>query len=100
MPLRKLGSTNPACARAPGGCTSAPSKKTIGRQIHARAERGSIADPMRLEVFTNFFERWLLQLDRLLLVVPVVIYRITTGLSATMRAISGSNSASKSASRD
>src|SRR5258708_30995051 len=95
MPLRKLGSTNPACARAPGGCTSAPSKKTIGRQIHARAGRGSIADSMRLEVFTVFLERWLLQLDRLILVVPVVIHRITTSLSATVRGISVSNCASR-----
>jgi hypothetical protein len=72
-------------------CTRAPSKQTIGRQTHARAQRGSIADTLRLEVFTILFERRLLQPVRLILVVPVVISRITTGLFTTMRGISASN---------
>ena len=52
---------------------STPSKKTktVGRRTHARAERRRIADPMRLEVLTIFFEPWLLQLNSLIFLVAV-----------------------------
>src|SRR5467141_412502 len=64
MPLRKLGSTNPACARETGGRTSAPSKTTTGTQTH-RAEHGSIAHPRRLNIFTFSSNLWFLQPSRL-----------------------------------